>query len=48
MKNGAVFKKDGVITVDKLLNPGPVNGFGDDDVELRPAAPRRPESRSAF
>lgn len=27
MKNGAVFKKDGVITIDKLLNPGPVNGF---------------------
>ncbi len=27
MKNGAVFKKDGLITVDKLLNPGPINGF---------------------
>ena len=27
MKNGAVFKKDGVITLDKLLNPGPVNGW---------------------
>jgi imidazolonepropionase-like amidohydrolase len=27
MKNGAVFKKDGLITLDKLLNPGPVNGF---------------------
>jgi imidazolonepropionase-like amidohydrolase len=27
MKNGAVFKKDGVIAIDKLLNPGPVNGF---------------------
>lgn len=27
MKNGAVFKKDGRITVDGLLNPGPVNGW---------------------
>lgn len=27
MKNGAVFKKDGLITLDKLLNPGPVNGW---------------------
>jgi imidazolonepropionase-like amidohydrolase len=27
MKNGAVFKKDGLITIDGLLNPGPVNGF---------------------
>jgi imidazolonepropionase-like amidohydrolase len=27
MKNGAVFKKDGLISLDKLLNPGPVNGF---------------------
>jgi imidazolonepropionase-like amidohydrolase len=27
MKNGEVFKRDGVITVDKLLHPGPVNGF---------------------
>ena len=27
MKNGAVFKRDGVITLDKLLNPGPVNGW---------------------
>lgn len=27
MKNGAVFKKDGVITLDNLLNPGPVNGW---------------------
>ena len=27
MKNGDVFKKDGMITVDKLLHPGPVNGF---------------------
>lgn len=27
MKNGAVFKKNGVITLDKLLNPGPVNGW---------------------
>ena len=27
MKNGAVFKKDGVMTVDKLLRPGPVNGW---------------------
>jgi imidazolonepropionase-like amidohydrolase len=27
MKNGAVFKKDGAITLDRLLNPGPVNGF---------------------
>jgi imidazolonepropionase-like amidohydrolase len=27
MKNGEVFKKDGTITIDKLLHPGPVNGF---------------------
>jgi imidazolonepropionase-like amidohydrolase len=27
MKNGQVFKKNGVITIDKLLHPGPVNGF---------------------
>lgn len=27
MKNGSVFKKNGVITLDKLLNPGPVNGW---------------------
>jgi imidazolonepropionase-like amidohydrolase len=27
MKNGAVFKKDGLVTIDGLLNPGPVNGF---------------------
>jgi imidazolonepropionase-like amidohydrolase len=27
MKNGQVFKKDGVITIDKLLHPGPVNGW---------------------
>lgn len=27
MKNGAVFKKNGVITIDSLLHPGPVNGF---------------------
>ena len=27
MRNGAVFKKDGVITIDKLLHPGPVNGW---------------------
>jgi imidazolonepropionase-like amidohydrolase len=27
MKNGQVYKKDGVVTVDKLLHPGPVNGF---------------------
>ncbi len=27
MKNGEVFKKGGVITIDKLLHPGPVNGF---------------------
>jgi imidazolonepropionase-like amidohydrolase len=27
MKNGEVFKQNGVITVDKLLHPGPVNGF---------------------
>jgi imidazolonepropionase-like amidohydrolase len=27
MKNGEVFKKNGVITIDKLLHPGPVNGF---------------------
>jgi hypothetical protein len=27
MKNGAVFKKNGVMTVDALLNPGPVKGW---------------------
>jgi imidazolonepropionase-like amidohydrolase len=27
MKNGDVFKKNGAITIDKLLRPGPVNGF---------------------
>jgi len=27
MKNGTVFKKDGVITLDHSLNPGPVNGW---------------------
>ncbi len=27
MKNGEVFKKDGVIQVDMLLHPGPVNGW---------------------
>jgi imidazolonepropionase-like amidohydrolase len=27
MKNGEVFKKNGAITIDKLLHPGPVNGF---------------------
>lgn len=27
MKNGAVFKKNGAITIDALLNPGPVNGW---------------------
>jgi len=27
MKNGDVFKRNGIITVDKLLHPGPVNGF---------------------
>ena len=27
MKNGEVFKKNGVITIDKLLRPGPVNGY---------------------
>jgi imidazolonepropionase-like amidohydrolase len=27
MRNGEVFKRNGVITVDKLLHPGPVNGF---------------------
>jgi imidazolonepropionase-like amidohydrolase len=27
MKNGEVFKRNGIITVDKLLHPGPVNGF---------------------
>lgn len=27
MKNGAIFKKDGAITLDTLLNPGPVNGW---------------------
>lgn len=27
MKNGAVFKRNGAITIDALLNPGPVNGW---------------------
>jgi cytosine/adenosine deaminase-related metal-dependent hydrolase len=27
MKNGQVFKNNGIITIDKLLHPGPVNGF---------------------
>jgi imidazolonepropionase-like amidohydrolase len=27
MKNGAVYKRDGVITVDGLLHPGPINGW---------------------
>jgi imidazolonepropionase-like amidohydrolase len=27
MKNGAVFKKDGAMTIDGLLRPGPVNGW---------------------
>jgi imidazolonepropionase-like amidohydrolase len=27
MRNGQVFKKNGVITIDKLLHPGPVNGY---------------------
>jgi len=27
MKNGEVFKRNGVITIDRLLHPGPVNGF---------------------
>ena len=27
MKNGDVFKRNGIITIDKLLHPGPVNGF---------------------
>ena len=27
MKNGAVFKNDGAITIDALLRPGPVNGW---------------------
>jgi imidazolonepropionase-like amidohydrolase len=27
MKNGHVFKRNGVITIDRLLHPGPVNGF---------------------
>jgi imidazolonepropionase-like amidohydrolase len=27
MKNGEVFKRDGAITIDKLLHAGPVNGF---------------------
>ena len=27
MKNGEVFKRNGTITVDALLHPGPVNGF---------------------
>ena len=25
--NGAVFKRDGLIVIDGLLNPGPVNGW---------------------
>lgn len=27
MKNGAVFKREGRIVIDGLLNPGPVNGW---------------------
>ena len=27
MKNGEVYKRDGVTTIDALLHPGPVNGF---------------------
>jgi imidazolonepropionase-like amidohydrolase len=27
MRNGEVFKKNGAITIDRLLRPGPVNGF---------------------
>ncbi len=27
MKNGEVFKRNGVMTIDKLLHPGPVKGF---------------------
>jgi imidazolonepropionase-like amidohydrolase len=27
MRNGQVFKKNGIITIDKLLHAGPVNGF---------------------
>ena len=27
MKNGEIFKRNGAITIDKLLHPGPVNGF---------------------
>jgi imidazolonepropionase-like amidohydrolase len=27
MKNGDVFKRDGKITIDKLLHPGPINGW---------------------
>jgi imidazolonepropionase-like amidohydrolase len=27
MKNGEVFKRNGAITIDKLLHPGPVNGY---------------------
>jgi hypothetical protein len=27
MKNGQVFKRDGVMTPDKLLHPGPINGW---------------------
>ena len=27
MKNGAVVKKNGVLTIDSLLNPGPINGW---------------------
>ena len=27
MKNGDVVKRNGLLTIDKLLHPGPVNGF---------------------
>ena len=27
MKNGQVFKRDGVMTIDKLLHPGPIHGW---------------------
>ena len=27
MKNGDVFKRNGILTVDKLLHAGPVNGY---------------------
>src|SRR5262249_13614234 len=27
MKNGDVVKRNGMLTIDKLLHPGPVNGF---------------------